>query len=106
VLQPLNFRFEGRHAAYMRPLFLATRWQLLARGRMRLTAESQHEIGRRPWTVGSLFLELYARGGRDSPLQLYVTVSPGHSIRTSPQIGGFRDGLAFGLRMRFTSSSS
>jgi hypothetical protein len=101
ALEPYNFRFNGSRAAAARPVFVATRWVLWRGSGGALTAETQHEFGPRPWNQGSLFLELYRRQQVEGRFQLFVTASPGHSLHVSPNVGGLRDGIAAGVRLRF-----
>lgn len=105
VIQPWNFRFNGGRAAYLRPLFVATRWRLWTRGETFVSAETAHEIGRRPWTEVALILQLFARNQGDGRFQVFASASPGSSLRTSPNIGSVRDGIALGVRMVFHSTT-
>lgn len=105
VIQPYNFRFNGSDAAYLRPLFVSTRWRLWARGRTRLTAETSHELGRRSWTEMKVVLGLYARSEDDARFELYLSGCPGSGLRTSPNVGSVRDGIAAGVRLAFRSAT-
>lgn len=99
VLQPINFRFDGGHPDYVRPLYVGTRWTLWRGNRKSLTAETQQEIGENPFINAALILAIYARNQPDGRLQLFVSGSPGASVHVSPQIGALRDGIAFGVRL-------
>ena len=101
AVEPISFRFNGGGARYVRPVYLHTRWALWRGSEKALVAETQHEIGQRPFNVVSLALQLYARNQTEGRLQLFVTASPGHRLHVSPNVGGFRDGIALGARMYF-----
>jgi hypothetical protein len=103
AVEPYNFRFNGSAVAPARPVYLATRWTLWRGSGGSLAAETQHEFGVRPWNEVSLFLELYRRQQAEGRFQLFVTASPGHSLHVSPNVGGLRDGIAAGVRLRFVS---
>ena len=99
--EPINFRFNGSGARYVRPIYLHTGWTLWRGSQKSLVAETQHEIGQRPFNVVSLSLQLYTRNQTEGRFQLFVTASPGHRLHVSPNVGGLRDGIAFGARMTF-----
>jgi hypothetical protein len=101
VIQPINFRFDGRHADYVRPVYLGTRWTLWRGGHQAVMAETQQEIGTDPFINVSLVFALYPGNQTEGPFQVFVSGSPGGKVRVSPQIGSLRGGLAFGVRMRF-----
>jgi hypothetical protein len=103
VIEPYNFRFNGSRADTVRPICLSTRWTLWRGAGGSLAAETQHEFGPRPWNQASLFLELYRRQQAEGRFQVFVTASPGHSLHVSPNVGGVRDGIAAGVRLRFVS---
>jgi hypothetical protein len=103
TLAPFNFKFNGNHAAAARPLFIETRWTLWQRGSGLLAAETQHEIGPRAWNQVSLVLELYRRQQTSGRFQLFFSASPGHDLHVSPFVGGVRDGIAAGVRLKFES---
>jgi len=100
-VEPINFRFNGSGARYVRPIYLHTGWTLWRGSQKSLVAETQHEIGQRPFNVVSLSLQLYTRNQTEGRFQLFVTASPGHRLHVSPNVGGLRDGIAFGARMTF-----
>jgi hypothetical protein len=105
ILQPINLRLNGHLGKYVRPLYVKTRFVL---GQPRGTAivlETRHEVGRRPFNWFSLGWEPLARTRAGDRLQLYFAGSPGHRVHSSPNVGALRDGLAFGIRMRFRSPS-
>jgi hypothetical protein len=101
AIEPYNFRFNGTMAPAARPVYLATRWTLWRGSGGSLAAETQQEFGPRPWNEVSLFLELFRRQQAEGRFQLFVTASPGHSLHVSPNVGGLRDGIAAGVRLRF-----
>ena len=101
VVQPINFHFNGSPAGDVRPVYLRARATLWQGGRNALHAETQHEIGRRPFDNYSLSFELDPSRQRTRLFRIFVSASPGHSLHTSPNIGGLRDGIAFGIRMTF-----
>src|SRR5262249_48375415 len=101
AVEPISFRFNGGGARYVRPVYLHTRWALWRGNQKSLVAETQHEIGQRPFNVVSLALQLYAGNQTEGRLQLFVTASPGHRLHVSPNIGGLRDGVALGARLYF-----
>ena len=106
AIQPINFRFDGRRADYVRPIYLGTRWTLWRGSHRAVMAETQQEIGRDPFINVSLVLALHPRNQAESPFQVFVSGSPGGQVRVSPQIGALRGGLAFGIRMRFRAYDS
>jgi hypothetical protein len=99
VLQPINFRFAGGPADYVRPLYVGTRWRLWRGDRKSLTAETQQEIGENPFINIALVLAVYARNQQDGRVQVFVSGSPGGGVHVSPQTGALRDGIAFGVRL-------
>lgn len=101
VVEPMNFRFNGGQGGHVRPLYLGTRSTLWQGNQKSLVAETRHEIGENPFHHFSLLLELYARNQSEGRLQIFVSASPGHNVHVSPNIGGLRDGIAFGIRMNF-----
>ncbi len=101
VVEPTHFRFNGTWAWNGRPIFIATQWTLWRGIQKSLVVETQHELGVRPFTNVFLLLELFARGEPEGRLQVFLSGSPGHGLHVSPNIGGLRDGVAFGMRMKF-----
>jgi len=101
AIQPFNFRFDGRHADYVRPVYLGTRWTLWRGGHQSILAETQQEIGKDPFVNVSLVVAVYRKDQTDSRFQAFVSGSPAGKVRVSPQIGALRGGLAFGIRMKF-----
>ena len=101
VVEPINFRFNGGDAGYIRPLYLGTRWTLWRGDQKSIVAETKHEIGANSLNSFALVLELFARNQPQGRLQIFVSASPGHDLHVSPNIGGLRDGIAFGIRMSF-----
>lgn len=100
VIQPISFHFHRRDHDDVRPIYLGTRFTLWRGDRKALVAETQHEIGTRPFNNFSLLFELYPRNQPNGCFQVFVNGSPGHAVHVSPAIGGVRDGIAFGVRMR------
>jgi hypothetical protein len=100
IVQPINFRFNGNRD-YVRPIYLGTRSTLWQGNQKAIVAETQHEIGKNPLNRFSLSFELYARNQPEGRLQMFISASPGHNLHVSPYVGAVRDGIAFGLRMRF-----
>ena len=105
AVEPISFRFNAAPRAAPRPVYLATRWRLWHGRESSLAAETQHEFGKNPFNQLALVLGLYTGTGRDGRLQIFLSVSPGSSMHVSPNIGGLRDGIAFGARVRLRSSS-
>jgi hypothetical protein len=103
AIEPLNFRFDGRKADSVRPIYMATNLTLWRGHEKSLVAETHHEFGTRPWNQFSLFLELYARHQAEGRFQIFLTASPGHSLHVSPNVGAVRDGIAAGVRLAFRS---
>lgn len=101
VVQPVNFRFNGSQAGYVRPVYLGTRFTLWHGHNKSVVAETQHEIGKNPFNSFSLSFELYARNQPEGRFRIFVTASPGHTLHISPNTGGLRDGIAVGIRMKF-----
>lgn len=104
IVQPINFRFNGSEADYVRPLYLGTRWRLWQGARQVVFAETAQEIGRSPFINVSLVAALARRAQDDSRFQVFVSGSPGGNVRVSPRIGALRGGFAFGIRMKFQAS--
>jgi len=105
ALEPIDFRFDGRRSRHARPLYAATRWTLWQAPARTLTMETRHEIGRRSWNEVALYLSLFGRRPEDARFQLFASASPGRGMHVSPNVGGLRDGLAFGVRLTFKSIS-
>jgi len=101
TVQPINFRFNGGDADYVRPLYLGTRWKLWRGDRKFLTAETQQEFGDNAFVNVILVFGLSTREQPEERLQLFFSGSPGGNVHVSPQIGALRDGLAFGVRLHF-----
>jgi hypothetical protein len=101
AIQPLNFNFNGGRRDYVRPVYLGTRSTLWQGSQKSIVAETKHEIGKNPLNNFSLSFELYARNQPEGRFQIFVSASPGHNLHVSPNIGGLRDGIAFGIRMHF-----
>lgn len=103
AIEPVNFRFNGDIATQPRPLYLATRWTLWRVPLHALVVETQHEAGANSLNHFTLRLELFARRQSEGRFQIFVSGSPGDDIHVSPNIGAIRDGLAWGVRLRFQS---
>jgi hypothetical protein len=102
VIQPINFRFSGSTpVGEVRPVYLATRSTLWRRSPAAMVLDTQHEIGRNAFNNFSLALELDPGGQQSRRVQLFISASPGDNLHVSPAIGGIRDGIAFGIRMKF-----
>jgi hypothetical protein len=101
VIEPINFSWDGSDAGYVRPVYLSTRSTVWRGNRKAMLAETQHEIGRNAFNSFSLSFALYARNQQEGRLQIFVSATPGQNMHVSPHIGGLRDGIAFGVRMRF-----
>jgi len=103
AVQPINFRFDGGQADYVRPVYLATRWTFWQSDRRSLTAETQQELGEHPFLNVVLLFAVYARAQPERRLQIFVSGSPGANVHVSPQIGAFRNGIAVGFRLSLRS---
>lgn len=101
IVEPVNFRFNGSDPGYVRPLYLGTRFTLWRGHGKSIVAETQHEIGTNPLNIFSLSYELFARNQPEGRFRIFVSASPGQTMHVSPNIGGVRDGIAFGMRMKF-----
>ena len=101
VIQPINFRFNGGRADYVRPVYLGTRWTLWRGGRRAVMAETEQEIGQGSFINVSLVFASFARNQSEGRFQVFLSGSPGGNVRVSPRIGALRGGIAFGVRMRF-----
>jgi hypothetical protein len=101
AIEPLNFNFNGGRRDYVRPVYLGTRSTLWQGSQKSIVAETKHEIGKNPFNHFSLSFELFARNQPEGRFQIFVSASPGHNLHVSPNIGGLRDGIAFGIRMHF-----
>jgi len=97
----VNFNFNGGQRDYVRPVYLATRSTLWQGNTKSIVAETQHEIGKNPFNNFSLLFELYPRNQPEGRFQIFISASPGHNLHVSPNVGGLRDGIAFGIRMHF-----
>jgi hypothetical protein len=103
AVEPVTFTFDGQFSAYARPLYVRTGWTLW-RGRQKtLKAETDHEVGENPFNRFFLVLDLYASEEREGRLQIFVSASPGRDLHVSPNIGASRDGMAFGIRTKFST---
>jgi hypothetical protein len=101
IATPVTFRFGGGDAGYVRPIFLATRVTIWRGGRKAFLAETEHEIGKNPFNTFLLSLALFADARQDERFHLFASATPGRNFHVSPTVGGRRDGIAFGIRMRF-----
>ena len=101
VVEPISFRFNGDWGWNDRPIFIGSRWTLWRGPQKSIALETQQEIGARPFINVFLLLTLFARAEPEGRLQLFLSASPGHTLHVSPNIGGLRDGVAFGMRMKF-----
>lgn len=100
-IEPVNFRFTGGRARYVRPLYFHSRWALWRGSQKSLVADTHHEVGKRPVNAFSVTWHLAARNQTDGRFQIFVIASPGRGFHVSPNVGGLRDGIAFGIRMSF-----
>jgi hypothetical protein len=103
AVEPISFRFHAAPRPHPRPVYVGTRWALWQGAQKFLVARTHHEIGENAFNQLSLNLELFARAQSEGRLQIFVSVSPGNDLHVSPNIGGLRDGIAFGLRIRLRS---
>jgi hypothetical protein len=105
TVDPVNFELDGTIVGDVRPLYATTRWIVGAHGDATFAVETQHEVGHNPYNCATLRLELFHRDEQPARLALFVTAAPGRHLHVSPNIGGRRDGVAVGFRMRFKSKS-
>jgi hypothetical protein len=103
ILMSPNFRLNGEWLGFVRPIYLESRWMLWEHRQTAIVAETQDEVGRNWLQAYSLWLELFRRGPDRGRFQVFVIASPGHGLQVSPIIGGLRNGIALGLRLRFRS---
>ena len=101
AVEPINFRLNGGRRRSVRPIYVSTRSRLWQGNQKSLVAETQHEIGGNPLNNFSVSFEMYARDQPEGRFQIFVSASPGHNLHVSPNVGGLRDGTAFGIRMHF-----
>jgi len=101
IVQPVNFRFNGTSAPYVRPIYLASRWTLWQGHEKSIRLTTQHELGRNSFNHVSLSLELYGRNESGGRFAVFLSGSPGDVMHVSPNVGALRDGIAIGLRIRF-----
>jgi hypothetical protein len=101
VVVSANFRLNGVWLGFVRPLYVGSRWMLREHRNTVIVFETQHEFGKDSFGAYSLRVELVRHGQEQGRFQFYILASPGHDVHVSPNIGGLRDGLAFGLRFRF-----
>jgi hypothetical protein len=101
AIEPISFRFSGGRGADVRPVYLGSRSTFWQGDQKSVVAETQHEIGKNPFSRFSLILHLYERNQRKGRFQIFVSASPGRSMHVSPNVGGVRDGIALGIRVKF-----
>ncbi len=101
VVEPVNFRFDGSPAGYLRPVYLGARATLWRGNRKAIVARTQHEIGENPFNYYSLLFELHGGSQAEGRFQIFVGASPGNHLHVSPNIGALRDGIAVGIRLVF-----
>jgi hypothetical protein len=101
IVTPVNFLFTGDDAGDVRPVYVRTGFTLWRGARKSVTAATRHEIGHNAFNSFSLSWELFTAAQQEGRVQLFVAATPGDSFHVSPHIGGLRDGLAFGVRLRF-----
>jgi hypothetical protein len=101
VVQPVSIDLRGGRLGDVRPVYVRTRWTLWTGHEKAIVAETQHEFGTNPFTHVSLVCELHARDEANGRFHLFVSGSPGGNVHVSPNIAGLRDGVSFGVRMRF-----
>jgi hypothetical protein len=101
VVQPINFKFNGSPPGEIRPIYLSTRWTLWRGDQKSIVAETRQEFGENPLNNFTLSYGLFARDQPEGRLQIFVSASPGGNLHVSPNIGALRDGIAFGIRLRF-----
>jgi len=102
-LHPVNIRLGGHQLYDIRPVYLGTRFALWRGRRAVIALETQHEVGENPFNNFIGLVELNT-GHAESRLQVFVSVSPGGEVHVSPNVGGLRDGVAFGVRLRFRAA--
>ena len=66
-----------------------------------IVLETQSEFGRNWFTAYALQLEFFRRQQDQGRFQIFMIASPGDDLHMSPNIGGLRDGIAFGFRIRY-----
>jgi len=98
VLHPVNVRLRGGRGAPVRPLSVRAAFALWNRDRLRLSAETLHEVG--PHPVQHYALVLGLRPDRHW-VDVFLSGSPGRGFHVSPMSGALRDGIALGVRLRF-----
>jgi len=101
IVESGNFRLNGDWLGFVRPLYLDTRWMLWKGNHKAIVLETQHEFGKNWFDVYSVQLELFRRREDPGRFRIFIIVSPGDDLHVSPNIGGLRDGIAVGFRMRF-----
>jgi hypothetical protein len=101
IVESGNFRFNGDWLGFVRPLYLGTRWMLWERQDKAIVLETQTEFGRNWFSAYSLQAEFFRRQQNQGRFQIFIIVSPGDDLHVSPNIGGLRDGIAFGFRIRY-----
>jgi len=100
-IQPVNFRFNGRPAGRVRPIYLGTRLTPWRGGGTSIVVTTQHEIGPNGFNYFAVAFQLDGRSRPEGRLQLFVGGSPGGGLHVSPNVGALRDGFALGVRMAF-----
>jgi hypothetical protein len=103
IVAPVTFRFNGSDAGSVRPIYLASRAVLWRGEQKSVNVETEHEFGPNYFNSFLLSLTLYERTGQEGRFHVFISVTPGHGFHVSPHVGGLRDGIAFGVRMRFRS---
>jgi hypothetical protein len=99
AFHPINIRLGRGLRDSVRPVYVRTRGTLWHDGGLAMVAESQHELGRNAFHRVLLALELRPDASPRREFHVFVTAAPGRQLHVSPNIGGLRDGLAFGLRI-------
>jgi len=103
VLVPISFRFDGRAASPVRPLYVETNWRLWQGRASAIFVETQHELGANAFDTYALQVDLLRRGEAKGRFQVVLSISPGDDFHVSPNVGGVVDGVALGIRMNFRS---
>ena len=103
TVDPLTFELNGASAGYVRPFYVTSRWSFWSHADRTLALETEHEVGHNAYNGFTLRLEMFRRNQSQGRLALLLAAAPGHHLHVSPNIGGRRDGVAFGFDLRFKS---
>lgn len=104
AVQPINVRVGTWTLDEVRPLYVAFAASLWRTPRVTVAVETQHEIGTRPLNNFTAVFDVHGPARDDGRLQFFTNVSFGDSFHVSPNLGGLRDGVGIGVRLKFRAN--